>query len=182
MPRTSFSLFRDWDWLQSSTWGRSGICTTLSSPITLPNMSTWFWLRVELVCWEYFKAVSTWAACWARVPSSPSRAPAMIRLSKTLLFNARESTRKQRSNKFSKGPSASRSSTIFSRALVPTFLMAFSPKEMVFLSTGRKLTLDILISGLVTSIPSLRHSLIRITTRSILDISLVRLALMKAAG
>ena len=109
-------------------------------------------------------------------------APDIIRLSNTLRFTARRSTLEVKSNNESNVLSLSRANKICSKAFVPTFLMAFKPYEIVFSLTGLKWMSETFTSGASTVILSFRHSLIRITTRSILDISLVRFAAMNSAA
>ena len=134
-----------------------------------------------MVC-PYFNAISIAAYFWALLPPSPSIAPDIFRLSNTRLFTACKFTLAQKLKRESNSPCLFLVSMICSNDFVPTFLIAFKPNEIVFLSTGRKLISDILTSGGFTSIFSFRHSLIRITIRSIFDISLVRFALMNSAG
>jgi len=59
---------------------------------------------------------------------SESNAPALIRHSITRRLTSRRSTRPQKSSRLVKVPSASRTFTMESMAVAPTFLIAASPK------------------------------------------------------
>ena len=109
-------------------------------------------------------------------------APDKIKLSTTFLLTACKSTRLVKSNNETNGPPSSLAKTICSSALIPTFLIAFKPNDIVLSSTGWKCISETFISGGEIVISIFLHSLIKITTLSILFISLVKLADINSAG
>src|SRR5579864_189058 len=114
------------------------------------------------------------------IPKS-SRAPALFKDSSTRLFSSRRSTFSQNSKIELNLPSSLRADVIDSMALRPTFFTAASPKRIA-LSCGVKYASLTLMLGGSTGISISRHSLMYLTTLSVLPICDVSKAAMNSTG
>ena len=96
----------------------------MSNRLTCPETFFFF------CAWLASMAASYTASIWGRFAPSPSKAPALIRLSVTRLLQSVVSIRRQKSKISRNGPAFSRSRMIAATALSPTLLIAPSPNRI----------------------------------------------------